>query len=230
MFLNCGVGEYSWRVPWTARWSNQSIEKEISPEYYSLEGVMLKLKLQPFGHLMWRTDSFEKTLMLGKIEGERRRGRQRMRWLDGITNSMDMSLSKLRELVMDREAWVATVHGVTMSRTQLSDWTELNCGALYRRIMHPGLGLGLNSILFEEQCLLWKGEHCAIRMSALRWIISTVPFGYQILWLTYIIFQAICLFSFPKVSLSFLCPSEWKRLKLDKDLFQNLSYLICNNS
>ena len=118
------------RVPWTAGRSNQSILKEISPGI-SLEGMMLKLKLQSFGHLMWRGDSLEKTLMLGEIGGRRRRGRQRMRWLDGITDSMDLSLSELRELVMDREAWHVAIHGVAKSRTWLSNWTELNSRVHY---------------------------------------------------------------------------------------------------
>ena len=124
------------RVPWTARRSNQSILKEIGPEY-SLEGLMLKLKLQYFGPLMWRVDSFEKTPMLGGIGGRRRRGRQRMRWLDGITDSMDMSLGKLREFVMDQEAWHVAVHGFARSQTRLRDWTELNWRSLIKFLHLP---------------------------------------------------------------------------------------------
>ena len=133
------------RVPWIARRSNQSILKEISPEC-SLEWLMLKVKLQYFGHLMRRVDSLEKTLMLGGIGGRRRRGRQRMRWLDGITNS-DMSLSELRELVMDREGWRAAIHGVAKSRTRLSDWTELNWRDL---VPWPGVELGPPAIGSSE--------------------------------------------------------------------------------
>ena len=140
------------RVPWTARRSNQSILKEISSGC-SLEGLMLKLKLQYFGHLMRRVDSLEKTLVLGGVGGGRRRGRQRMRWLDGITDSMDMSLTKLRELVMDREAWCAAVHGVAESRTRLGDWTELNQTAVIS--MEKEMAIHSSAIAWK---IPWTGD------------------------------------------------------------------------
>ena len=145
------------RVPWTARSSNQAILKETSPGC-SLEGLMLKLKLQYFGHFMWRVDSLEMTLMLGGIGGRRRRGRQRMRWLEGITSWMDISLSELRELVMDREAWHAAIHGVAKSGTQLSDWTELK-RVTYYPVFHSCL-LGVIS------CIIGRRNHVDFLASA----------------------------------------------------------------
>ena len=173
MLLNCGVARRFLRVPWTARRSNQSILKEINPEY-SLEGLMLKLKLLYFGHLMRRTDSMEKALMLGKTEGGRRRGWQRMRWLDGITTSMDMSLCKLRELVMNREVSRVAVHGVAKSQTQLSNWTELNFHLFIRGTI-PSLAL-LIIMVAEESLQENKCSSPHAPMSSWGWTFTLDPF------------------------------------------------------
>ena len=192
------------RVPWTARRSNQSILKEISPEY-SLEGLMLKMKLQYFGHLMQRTDSLEKTLILGKIEGRRRRGQQRMRWLEGITDTMDMDLGGLWDLVMDREAWCAEVHGVTKSQTQLSNWTELNWTVRFTE----GEGRLVN-ILFRHCCITVDFPNLFLSSSflpALGWIRCRSLSFCNLVFLSFIVPD--CLLSFTLLLLAALDLCCW---------------------